>query len=41
LEQQSELIVLGAHGLSLSELVFGSTAHHIVREAQCPVLTIR
>lgn len=40
-EQHSELIVLGAHGLSISELLFGSTAHHIVRQAQCPVLTIR
>lgn len=40
-EQHSELIVLGAHGHSLSELLFGSTAHHIVRQAHCPVLTIR
>jgi nucleotide-binding universal stress UspA family protein len=40
-EQHSELIVLGAHGHSISELLFGSTAHHIVREAHCPVLTIR
>jgi nucleotide-binding universal stress UspA family protein len=40
-EQRSELIVLGAHGHSVSELLFGSTAHHIVRQAHCPVLTIR
>jgi nucleotide-binding universal stress UspA family protein len=40
-EQHSELIVLGAHGHSISELLFGSTAHHMVRQAQCPVLTIR
>ena len=40
-EQRSELILLGAHGHSVSELLFGSTAHHIVRQAHCPVLTIR
>ena len=40
-EQHSELIVLGAHGHSISELLFGSTAHQIVRQAHCPVLTIR
>ena len=40
-EQRSELIVLGAHGHRVAELVFGSTAHHIVRQARCPVLTIR
>jgi nucleotide-binding universal stress UspA family protein len=40
-EQRSELIVLGAHGHSIAELLFGSTAHHIVRQAHCPVLTIR
>jgi nucleotide-binding universal stress UspA family protein len=40
-EQHSELIVLGAHGHSISELLFGSTAHQVVREAHCPVLTIR
>ena len=40
-EQHSELIVLGSHGHSVAELFFGSTAHHIVRQAQCPVLTIR
>jgi nucleotide-binding universal stress UspA family protein len=39
--QHSELIVIGAHGHRLSEVLFGSTAHHIVREATCPVLTIR
>jgi len=40
-EQHSELIVLGAHGHSIAGLLFGSTAHHIVRQARCPVLTIR
>ena len=40
-EQHAELIVLGAHGHNLAELLFGSTAHQIVRQAHCPVLTIR
>jgi nucleotide-binding universal stress UspA family protein len=40
-ERQSDVIVLGAHGFGVPQLLFGSTAHHIVREARCPVLTIR
>jgi nucleotide-binding universal stress UspA family protein len=40
-EQHSALIVLGAHGHSIAELLFGSTAHQIVRQAPCPVLTVR
>jgi len=40
-EHETELIVLGAHGRALSELLFGSTANQIVRQARCPVLTIR
>ncbi len=40
-EQRTELIVLGAHGRTISELLFGSTANQVVRQARCPVLTIR
>jgi nucleotide-binding universal stress UspA family protein len=41
-EQRSELIVLGVHGRGALDLsLFGSTAHHVVRGAACPVLTVR
>ena len=40
-ERHSDVIVLGAHGFGITELMFGSTAHQLVRQAQCPVLTIR
>jgi nucleotide-binding universal stress UspA family protein len=40
-EQRSDLIVLGAHGGRRGLPIFGSTAAHVVREAQCPVLTVR
>jgi len=40
-EQRTELIVLGAHGRTISELLFGSTSNQVVRQARCPVLTIR
>ena len=40
-EHGTELIVLGAHGRAMSELLFGSTVNQIVRQARCPVLTIR
>jgi nucleotide-binding universal stress UspA family protein len=37
-----ELIVMGVHGHNvLDRLLFGSTAYHVVREAACPVLTVR
>ena len=37
-----ELIVMGVQGKgALNRLVFGSTTHHVIREAGCPVLTIR
>jgi nucleotide-binding universal stress UspA family protein len=41
-ERNSDLIVLGAysHG-GLDHLVFGSTTNGVVRQARCPVLTIR
>jgi len=36
------LIVMGVHGRSLLDLMaFGSVTHDVVREAACPVLTVR
>lgn len=41
-ERQAELIVMGIHGRNAADLMFfGSTTNHVVREAACPVLTIR
>ena len=41
-EQRSDLIVIGIHGRSATDLLFfGSTAQHVVRQATCPVLTLR
>jgi len=41
-EQQSDLVVIGIHGRGAADLLFfGSTAQHVVREATCPVLTLR
>jgi nucleotide-binding universal stress UspA family protein len=40
-ERASNVIVLGAHGFGVTHLLFGSAAHHIVRQAHCPVLTVR
>jgi nucleotide-binding universal stress UspA family protein len=38
----ADLIVMGVHGHNvLDRLFFGSTAHHVVRAAACPVLTVR
>lgn len=41
-EESADLIVMGArrHGL-LARTVMGSSSHHVVREASCPVLTVR
>lgn len=41
-DDHSDLIVIGAHG-SLADRIgfFGSTTNHIVREAACPVLSLR
>ena len=37
-----DLIVMGIHGRGpLGGMILGSTAHHVVREATCPVLTVR
>jgi len=41
-ERRSDLIVLATHGRSgLARVALGSTAERIVREAPCPVLTVR
>ena len=41
-EKHSELIVMGVHGRHAADLLFfGSTTNHVVRQAPCPVLTIR
>jgi nucleotide-binding universal stress UspA family protein len=41
-ELGADLIVLGVRGRRAADLLlFGSTTHHVVREAQCAVLTLR
>jgi nucleotide-binding universal stress UspA family protein len=41
-ERSSDLIVIGVHGRSAADvLFFGSTVQHVVRQAACPVLTLR
>ena len=41
-ERQSDLIVMGVQGRGAADLMFfGSTTQHVVREAPCPVLTLR
>jgi nucleotide-binding universal stress UspA family protein len=41
-EKQSDLIVVGVQGRGAADLLFfGSTTQHVVREASCPVLTLR
>ena len=41
-EEKSDLIVIGVHGRGGADLFFfGSTAQHVVRQASCPVLTLR
>jgi nucleotide-binding universal stress UspA family protein len=40
--RNADLIVLGVHGYGvIDRLLFGSTAGHVVRQAVCPVLTVR
>jgi nucleotide-binding universal stress UspA family protein len=39
--RRCDLIVLGAHGALAGLTPFGSTTAHVVREAQCPVVTVR
>lgn len=39
---KADLIVMATHGRSaLKQVLMGSTAEHVVREAPCPVLTIK
>ena len=41
-DTEADLIVLGVEGRSTADLfLFGSTTQHVVRQATCPVLTIR
>lgn len=41
-EQDSDVIVIGIHGRGAADLLFfGSTAQHVVRQATCPILTLR
>lgn len=41
-EQHSDLIVMGVQGRGAADLMFfGSTTQHVVRQATCPVLTLR
>jgi nucleotide-binding universal stress UspA family protein len=41
-EQQIDLIVLGVQGRGRADvLLFGSTTNHVVRQAVCPVLTLK
>jgi len=41
-KRSSDLIVIGIHGRNpVDILFFGSTAQHVVRQAACPVLTLR
>jgi nucleotide-binding universal stress UspA family protein len=40
-EQEADLIVIGVQGRGTIDLTFfGSTTNHVVRQAQCPVLTL-
>jgi nucleotide-binding universal stress UspA family protein len=41
-EQRADLLVVGVHGRgAIDRMFFGSTTQHLVRQAACPVLTIR
>ena len=41
-EVNANVIVMGVHGKgALNRRLFGSTTHHVIREARCPVLTLR
>jgi nucleotide-binding universal stress UspA family protein len=41
-EEKIDLIVLGTHGRrGLDRMLFGSTAEQVVRNASCPVLSVR
>ena len=41
-QREAGLVVVGVHGRRFRDMFhFGSTAHHVVRGAECPVLTVR
>ncbi len=41
-DERIDLIVTGVHGRNAADLMFfGSTTNRLVREAMCPVLTVR
>lgn len=40
-DANADLIVMGVHGKGAKERWFGSTTSHVIREADCPVLTVR
>jgi nucleotide-binding universal stress UspA family protein len=41
-QEKAEIIVMGVHGKgALNRRLFGSTTHHVIRDAHCPVLTLR
>lgn len=41
-EEQADIVVLGVHGRSPIDLMlFGSTTNQVIRQATCPVLTLR
>lgn len=41
-ENNVDLIVIGTHGRKgLDRIIFGSTAEQVVKNARCPVLTVR
>ena len=41
-ENKADLIVIGTHGRKgLDRVIFGSTAEKVVRDAPCPVLSVR
>ena len=41
-EERADLIVIGVHGRNILDMtVFGSTTNQVVRQATCPVLTLR
>ena len=42
LEQRADLVVVGTHGRTgLDHILLGSTAERVIRQAPCPVLTVR
>jgi universal stress protein A len=41
-QEKAEVIVMGVHGKgAFKRRIFGSTTHHVIGEARCPVLTLR